>query len=394
MKIIGFWKLPATVAAFCLVLVGCADADNVGDDANVSVRAYQVSAGISHTVAIGMDGTLWAWGNNENGQLGDDTIISHRSDPVQIGTYDDWAYVSAGGNHTAAIRTDGTLWAWGLNNDGQLGDGSMGIASYRNAPAQIGTDANWVTVSAGGNHTLGIRTDGSLWAWGDNGNGQLGIGAAGGSLPIPMQVQPGTEWASVSAGRGHAFTLGIQADGSLWAWGNNHFGQLGDGTVMQRNAPVRVGTSNDWVSVSTGCCFTVGIREGGSLWAWGDNGNGQVGDGTTTIRRIPVQVLVGTTWVSASADLHHTVAIMENGTLWAWGANWNGQLGDGTTTDRHAPVRVRTLTDANWASASAGWGHIVIAETDGALWAWGANSQGQLGDGTTIDRHIQVQVTP
>jgi len=399
MKNVGFWKTLALTAVFCFVLAACngggaaAPGAAVGAATGVGVRAQQVSPGGAHTVAIGVDGSLWAWGDNRWGQLGDGTIITHRSTPVRIGTDTNWASVSAGGSHTVGIRTDGSLWAWGWNNQGQLGDGTMGPVNYRNTPTRIGTDNNWTYVSAGSQHAVAVRTDGSLWVWGLNDQGQLGTGTTGGFLPVPVQVQAGTTWATVAAGGVH--TVGIRTDGSLWAWGNNGQGRLGDGTTTLRNAPVRIGTANDWVSVDASATHSVGIREGGTLWAWGNNANGRLGDSTTTNRTAPVQIWAGTTWTSVSAA-GHTVAIMENGTLWAWGLNANGQLGNNTsgTGDHPWPTRVRTVTDVHWASLSAGGGYSVAVGTDGTVWGWGLNWDHQLGDGTMTDRQTQIRIMP
>jgi alpha-tubulin suppressor-like RCC1 family protein len=136
------------------------------------------------------------------------------------------------------------------------------------------------------------------------------------------------------------------------------------------------------------------IREGGTLWAWGFNGHGRLGDGTTTNRSSPIQIQTGTTWTSVSAGAFYTVSKMQNGMLWAWGLNGSGQLGDGTTTNRFFPIRVRTETEIPWASVSVGTFHSVATGTDGTVWVWGMNSNNQLGDGTTIDHHIKIQVMP
>jgi alpha-tubulin suppressor-like RCC1 family protein len=291
-----------------------------------------------------------------------------------------------------AIKTDGSLWAWGYNNQGQLGDGSMGVANYRNVPFRIGADLNWVSVSAGGSHTLGIRTDGSLWAWGWNENGQLGIGSAGSFIPVPVQIQAGTTWKTASAGWSH--NLAIRTDGSIWAWGWNGNGRLGDGTSIQRNTPIRIGTDNDWAFVSAGGNHTMAIKEGGTLWAWGWNGQGRLGDGTTTNRFNPVQIFTGTTWASVSAGGSHTVAIVQNGTLWAWGSNASGQLGNGATHELSFPIRVRTESEIPWASISAGGSYSVAIGTDGTVWTWGSNWDSQLGDGTTINHLTKIRIMP
>ena len=308
--------------------------------------------------------------------------------------------VSASPGHTATIRADGSLWTWGSNVSGQLGDGTT---THRHTPVQVQPGTTWLSVATGGGHaeatggapsfprgphglTVAIKADRSLWIWGHNMWGQLGDGTTV-NRSIPVQVQPGATWASVSAGGGHI--AAIRTDGSLWAWGRNHHGQLGDGTTIDRDVPVRIGADNNWAYVSVGFFHTMAIRTDGSLWAWGENRFRQLGDGTQTNRHTPVQVS-GMTWSSVSAASSHNVAIRTDGSLWAWGTNRFGELGDGTTTNRYIPIQVQPGT--TWASVSAASSHTAAIRTDGSLWAWGDNWRGQLGDGTTIDRHAPVQI--
>ena len=312
------------------------------------LNIIEVSAGRYHTMAIATDGTLWAWGYNYYGQLGDGTTTD-RTSPVRIGLASNWASVSASSSYTVAIATDGTLWAWGSNSGGQLG----GPTTSRSSPVRIGTENNWASVSVclrGKNdtssHAMAITTDGSLWAWGGNDEGQLGDGTTT-NRASPVRIGLANNWASVSAGGDH--TVAIATDGTLWAWGSNWYGQLGDGTggggVLDSSGdkltPVQIGTTRSWSSVSAGISYTVAIRADGTLWAWGSNSSGQLGDsyGTTTIKT-PVRIGAENNWVSVSAGWLHTVAIATDGTLWAWGYNSTGQLGDGTTTDRLSPVQI------------------------------------------------------
>ena len=329
-----------------------------------AARWKTVSAGINHTVALKGDGTLWAWGQNYRGQLGDGTTTDRLS-PAQIGTDAYWQTVVASGEHTVALKDDGTLWSWGFNFFGQLGDGTT---INRSLPVQIGAATNWHSVSAGSRHTVAIQGDGTLWAWGDNSNGQLGDGTTTNrSLPVKIGTYP--TWESASAGSNHS--VAIQGDGTLWAWGYNSNGQLGDGTTTNKSLPVQIGTATNWQTVSAGYYYTVAIKSNGTLWAWGNNSNGQLGDGTTISRSLPAQIGTATNWQSVSAGNNHILAIKSDGTLWAWGYNSNGQLGDETTTNKSLPVQIGTAT--NWQSVSTGSGHTVAIKSDGTLWAWGTS---------------------
>ena len=340
-----------------------------------------VTVGDFHTVAVGSNGTLWAWGLNDRGQLGDGTTTNRRQ-PVRIGAATNWVSAVAGnatsfavfttsglywelagtGWHTVAIRRDGTLWAWGSNENGQLGDGGMEIS--RMTPQQIGTTTDWAYVAAGGGFTVAIRRDGSLWDWGSR-------------SVIPAQIGTAADWAYVAAGRFH--TVAIRRDGTLWTWGRNENGQLGNGTTSDHPNPSRIWVTTNWTAVAAGSDHTVAIGTDGSLWAWGRNENGQLGDGTTSDRHRPVRIGVATNWAAVSAGSNHTVAVRADGTLWAWGSNENGQLGDGTTANRLRPQQIGTATD--WMSVASGVDYTAAIRSDGSLWAWGWNLFGQLGNG-------------
>ncbi len=250
-----------------------------------------MSAGGAHAVAIRADGTLWAWGYNFYGQLGDGTQ-ANRHTPEQVGTGTDWVSVAAGGAHTLAIRADGTLWAWGDNEDAEVGNGQWGNSIFH--PTQIGTTADWASISAGCQHSIAIRADGTLWAWGYDRFGQSGD--SGGALfqLNPKKVDAATNWSAAAAGGDH--TMAIRSDGTLWGWGDNQHGQLGDGTgTSARATPERIGNSKAWTGIEAGYDFSIGVRAG-TLWAWGNNTYGELGDGTTASRLAPEQIGTTRSW--------------------------------------------------------------------------------------------------
>ncbi|UHO39641.1 T9SS type A sorting domain-containing protein [Chryseobacterium capnotolerans] len=300
-----------------------------------------------------------------------------------------WETVSTGSFHVLGIKTDGTLWAWGENLAAQLGDGTT---VSKNTPTQIGTDNNWLKVSAGDSHTAAIKTDGTLWTWGDNQQGQLGNGTTVKRI-VPEQIGTETNWVSISSA--DLSTFGIKSDGTLWGWGYNGSGQLGDGTTIRKTVPVQIGTANDWKMVTAGDSHILAIKTNGTLWGWGSNAYGRLGDGnssvTSTVVSIPTQIGTAADWKSVSAGYYHSIGLKTDGTLWAWGDNFEGQLGDGTKTLRSIPIQIGTATD--WKSVAANhFNSSVGIKTNGTLWAWGRNTLGQLGDGTRADRLVPSQI--
>jgi alpha-tubulin suppressor-like RCC1 family protein len=296
-----------------------------------------------------------------------------------------WVQVSAGYFYTMAIAQNGTLWSWGLNSLGQLG---LGDNIDRNIPTQVGTDTNWQSVSTKGGHTLAIQYDGTLWSWGRNFYGQLGLGDNT-NRNTPTQIGMNSNWLSVKGG-GNC-SLALQSDGTLWSWGLNSLGQLGLGDNANRDVPTQVGSATNWQSIEEGPYkSTFAIQTNGTLWAWGRNGNGELGLGDILNRSLPAQVGLASNWESISAGIYFTLGKQTNGTLWAWGNNNNGELGLGDNVNRITPTQIGT--NNNWLSVTDGYYFTLAIQTNGTLWSWGLNSLGQLGLGDNIDRNIPTQV--
>jgi alpha-tubulin suppressor-like RCC1 family protein len=334
---------------------------------------------------------LFTWGNNSSGQLGY-TIFSAES-PVQVGSLINWKQIGAckaSGAHAGCVKTDGTLWTWGLNSSGQLG---LSDTTSRSSPVQVGTLTNWKQIFAGTSHTACVKTDGTLWTWGLNSSGQLGLSDTT-SRSSPVQVGTLTNWKQVSCGGNASFshTACVKTDGTLWTWGPNGLGQLGLGDTTSRSSPVQVGSLTNWKQIFVGGWYNACVKTDGTLWTWGFN-NGNLGLGDTTSRSSPVQVGTLTNWkqVSCGSDAEHTACVKTDGTLWMWGSNSTyGQLGLGDTTSRSSPVQVGTLT--NWKQVSCGPYHTACVKTDGTLWSWGRNTNGRLGVGDFTNRSSPVQI--
>ncbi len=292
--------------------------------------------------------------------------------------------VSPGGGHTLAIKPDGSLWAWGSNTAGQLGDGTN---ISRNFAVRVGRAYDWVSISAGAGHSLAIKADGTLWAWGSNSKGQLGDGTDV-NKNSPMQVGTANDWASISAGGVHS--LALKADGRLWAWGMDDYGQVGNGVSSPNNVyyPVQIGT--DYASISAGYFHNLAIKTNGTLWAWGYTVSGQVGIGSTLVNQYyPIQIGTSTAWTVVSAGYDHSLATDADNRLWAWGDNSRGQLGI-ISSNKTSPTIIPGI---GVSSVSAG-NQFSLAISGGLLYGWGYNAYGQLGDGTNTQRNSPVRVGP
>lgn len=393
------------------------------------------------TYAIKTDGTLWAWGNNNAGQLGIGTTAS-KSSPVQVGTLTDWSKVCAGQSFALAVKSDGTLWSWGYGAYGSLGNGTT---TNQSSPIQIGSLTTWSSVAAGRAVVLARRTDGTLWAWGSSSYGALGLGPSVSAKSSPTQIGTATNWSdSIAVGSQETFdspiAAAIKTDGTLWTWGSNTYGNLGLGHYTSVSSPVQVGTATNWSSVyasgrtlfaingdqnlwacgegmfsklgldltkptatdsstwsmvSAGSEHCLGIKTDGTLWAWGRSNRGQT---ALAVYYTSVPTKIGTsTWTTVFAGTITSAGIRSDGTLWMWGDSSNGEVGNGATGQYSSPIQLGTATD--WSKVVIGtggyWGnpsHVFAIKTNGTLWAWGSNTYGELGDGTTTNRSSPVQI--
>ncbi|MEW6758578.1 MAG: putative Ig domain-containing protein [Acidobacteriota bacterium] len=343
-----------------------------------------VAAGGQHSLALQSDGTVWSWGNNSWGQLG---IGTHDPSwvPTRVQGLTSVIAIAAGGNHALALRADGTVWSWGGNADGQLG---LGHTNERTLPTRIVSLSNASAVSAGGAFSLVLSNDGTVWSFGNNVFGQLGDGTTTDrTLPVPVMGLPGAS--SVRAGGFHS--LALSGAGTLYAWGMNSNGQLGLNDWANRLEPTPV-TDLAGLAVtrcSGGTYHSLAVTEDGSLWAWGSGHFGELGNGSSATLCFPVEVSGLSNPVTLSAS-NHCLAATSDGSLWTWGNNFMGQLGLGWAGRECLPVR--TQGTGRVRAGSGGSDHTLFLDEDGSVWASGLNDQGQLGDGTYLGTDTAVKV--
>jgi alpha-tubulin suppressor-like RCC1 family protein len=349
----------------------------------------QIAGGYEHSLFLKGDGSLWAMGGNQNGQLGDGTY-NPTNRPEQIVASNVTA-IAAGGHHSLFLKSDGSLWAMGDNQNGQLGDGTY---NQTNRPEQI-VASNVIAVATGEIHSLFIKNDGSLWAMGFNYYGQLGDGTSGFSDQTnrPEQIVASNVTA-IAAGAGHS--LFIKHDGSLWAMGDNEYGQLGDNSYILTNRPEQILASNV-TAIAAGFWHSLFIKSDGSLWTMGYNPYGELGNGIYSTNApygisIPQDINSNVTAIAAGA--WHSLFIKTNGSLWAMGHNFYGELGDGTYTTNFpfGTNRAEQVVASGVTAVAAGAWHSLFLKSDGSQWAMGTNGFGQLGDGSYSNTNLSEQI--
>jgi len=352
-------------------------------------HAATLAAGAEHTVIVTPDGHVWAWGRNEYGQLGDGGASGSTGQrvPTQIAGLSNIIAVATNRYHTLALASDGTVWAWGANWYGQVGNGST---ATQYAPVQLSL-TNIIAISVGNEHSLALQSDGTVWSWGDNYFGQLGRSTSGRYDPTPTAVTAFGTATAISAGSEHSLVL--KSDGTIWGVGGNWVGQLGDTTTANRSTPVQASGITTAQALSGNGAHALVRLSGGSLVSFGWNGYGQLGDNSQTDRLSAVAVSSLSNVTQVAGGWYYSAAIKSDGTAWAWGDNGQGELGDGTNTIRLVPTAISSLSNAAEIATGTDPMHSIAVTSDGTVYTWGYNGNGELGDGTTNWSNTPVAIS-
>jgi alpha-tubulin suppressor-like RCC1 family protein len=357
-------------------------------------NAATLAGGESHTVTLKDDGTVWTLGYNATGQLGNGSVVNS-STPVQVTGLTGVTGVAAGYGHSVALKSDGTVWTWGYNALGQLGNGT---ATNSSTPVQVSGLTGVTAIAAGQYQTVALKGDGTVWAWGANNLGQLGYTtsatcSAYNSYPCSLSAAQVTGVSDVTAiAAGAAHTIALTSSATVWAWGANLNGQLGNGSISFALAtPAQVAVLTNVTAIASGGAMyhSIALKGDGTVWTWGYNGSGQLGNGTTVNAATPVQVSSITGVTAIAGGKNHSLALV-SGSVWAWGENSQGALGNGSTVQSSTPVQVSGL--ASIISIAAGGYHGEARKSDGTVWGWGKNDYGQLGNGVAVNSSNAVEV--
>jgi alpha-tubulin suppressor-like RCC1 family protein len=351
-----------------------------------NVEWSDLALGDDHVCGVRKDGTLWCWGRNHHGQLGVDSVIDEYL-PKQVGAATNYEQVDAGYYNSCAIRGDGTLWCWGNNVYGQLGvaptNTDPNCGSCKRTPVQVGQDTDWQRVQIGGDRmsgtptrqgfVCGLRTDGTLWCWGSNLRGQLGDGSTSAST-TPQQVGGDTDWADFCTGAAHS--CGLKASGTLWCWGSGDSLQSGQADTAPLSVPTQVGSDVDWTGLDCGADHSCATKKDGELRCWGSDQRGQLGRGTSGNKDSPHPLMDD--WLEIAGHSNHSCGIKNDSSLWCWGRNYVGQLGQPDKHDRQTPVMLGVVAD-KWKYVVTGSDHSCAVKTDGSLGCWGQCAAGSCG---------------
>ena len=344
----------------------------------VATGYEKITQGNYYTASIKTDGTLWVWGYNVTGIGGTGTTSTSIKHPQQVGTDADWKDVSAGWGHIVALKTDGTLWVWGQNAQGQLG---LGNNTNVYVPTQVA--GTYKAIATGKQHTLVIKTDGTMWGSGYNDWGGLGIGTST-NVNTFKQAGTDTDWSSMAGGQYHS--LAIKNDGTLWAAGSNIQGQSGTGSFIGENDDfIQIGMENNWKQVAAGQFHSIALKTTGSVWTWGSNVSGELGTGTFGgYINTPGQVGTDINWRSVGAGDDNSFALKSNNTLWGFGNNDYGKLGNDSTIRVNVPTQINSETNWKTIPVNFAYDHSAVIKSDNSVWSWGWDGSFELGNGDGV----------
>jgi alpha-tubulin suppressor-like RCC1 family protein len=362
------------------VTINCEPIDNLITKISFAAQSY-------HNLAVLSDGTVKSWGENLHGCLGDGTT-THRSTPVLVVGLTNIIAVAAGEAHSLALDNDGKVWVWGNNETGQLGNGTN---TDSHIPVRLSSLSDIVAISAGFDFSIALKKDGTLWAWGNNVWGVLGDGSyTNKSSPVQVNL---CKVVSIAVGLSHV--VAVKNDGTVWTWGWNLNGTLGDGSSdIKRSIPGQVpGLTNIKSIAANGAIHTIALKNDGSLWAWGENYQGQLGNGTQQHQFTPIQLSI-TNVAAIGNGAHSSFAIQQDGKVWAWGWNTADNLGIEIFNSSVAlsPLYISQLTDVK--AITGGAAHTLVQKNNGSVWSMGGNAFGQLGDGSSVIYRWEAKPVP
>ncbi len=343
-----------------------------------AASAQKIAGGLFYSLSICLDSAVKAWGYNYYGQLGEGDTIN-KTIPVDVYGLAGIVAVGAGEYHSLALRKDSTIWSWGNNSNGQLGNGSL---INRSLPVQVLGVTHVAAIAAGQNHSLALKRDSTVWDWGYNAYGQLGDSTlnlvACQCKEQAVKVHKLKKIIAIAGGSFHS--LALRSDSTVWAWGSNVDGQLGDSTTTDSPVPVQVHGLTNVIAIAAGGSHSLALKSDSTLWAWGRNTVGQLGDSTINGEIIPIKINALTGIVAIAASITHSMALKSDSAVYCWGYNYYNQLGDGTLLDAHFPIHTPYV--AHVTNIAAGGSHSIALLNDYSMFGWGNNYYG-IGNGTT-----------
>lgn len=356
-------------------------------------NAQTIAGGGQHSLVIRSDKTVKAYGYNLYGQLGNGTNTDSNL-PIPLSSLTAVKAIAGGHHHSLALKNDGTVWTWGYNLYGQLGNGTSGLGTESNIPVLVNSLMNITAIAGGSDHSLVLKSDGTVWAWGNNSYGQLGNGTNGpgtdSNVPVPVSSLTGI----IAIAGGGEHSVALKNDGTVWTWGHNAFGGLGNGTNgpgTDSNVPVQVSSLSGITAVAAGGYHSFALKNDSTVWAWGYNLYGELGNGNNTNSNTPVPVSSFTSVIGIAGGYDHSLALKNDGTVWAWGYNLYGRLGNGNNTDSNVPVQVNSLSGIT--AIAGGHAHSLFLKDDCTVWTCGYNGYGELGNGNNISSNVPLKVT-